>query len=355
MKIGFDAHVLDGRFQGSRTVVTRLAQSLALDEDLQVALYCHNELNLPGPLGRRQIPMSGSFKRLASILPKMVSEDGLDALIYQYICAPWSKNSWVVIHDILPITHPKLFSPRFVLRSAVLFTLTMLWSKRVLVVSDYTARNVARIFPFLKDKVVVVKNGPSFPEETYFAQHDRDVSLAKNTIGPRYILTVGRLEHRKNVSLLVEAYRLAGLTDVSLVVVGKAEPGQPPLPDLPGVIHVQDADDARLVQLYAGASLFVYPSAAEGFGLPLLDAALFGIPTLSSNLTAMPEIGGDLAEYFDPSAPGAAETLGARIRDHFADRPVKTPTLKARQDHAEAFSWKRSGAVLAEALRKSRR
>lgn len=346
--VGFDAHVLDGRFQGSRTVIARLAQNLARDQaDIEVTLYCATPPDLGPRVGHGALPRGGAWRRLFVDLPRIARRDRLDALIYQYICAPWSRNSWVVIHDVLPITHARLFGAAFVIRSAILFILSMIWARRVIVVSQYTADRVKRVAPFASHKLTVVRNGPSFDEDVYFTPRP----AARST---PYILTVGRLEKRKNVDMLVKAFVKAQIPDVELVIVGKAEPGYEIALDAPNVVSVTNADDAALADLYANAALFVYPSSAEGFGLPLLDAILFGAPTLSSKLTAMPEVGGNLAEYFDPSAADAVETLSERMRAHFSGRPVLAPTPQQRRAHANAFSWRHSAAALADALRTQR-
>lgn len=221
----------------------------------------------------------------------------------------------------------------------------VLWAQKAITFSSYTSNAVSRLLPWISHKLVVVRNGPSFQEDTYFAEHDEGA-------GTPYVMTVGRLERRKNVDLLMAAFARAGLTDVNLVVVGKREPGYRIDMAAHNVIHIEDGPEETLIDLYRNASLFVYPSAAEGFGLPLLDAVLFGVPTLSSNQTAMPEIGGDLAEYFDPTAKNAVDHLAKRIRGHFTGSPGERPSLEARRRHAEAFSWRRSAATLVDALRR---
>ncbi|WP_425992862.1 glycosyltransferase family 4 protein [Brevundimonas sp. TWP2-3-2] len=344
-KVGFDAHVLDGRFQGSRTVIIRLAQALARDHaDIDVTLYCESRPDPCPRIRHGSLPVAGAMRRLALDLPRIACRDDLDALIYQYICAPWSRNSWVVIHDVLPITHARLFRAVFVVRSAILFMLSMIWARRVVVVSQYTADSVLRIAPFVRKKLTVVLNGPSFDEDLYFQEYPAPAR-------PPYILAVGRLERRKNIDLLVRAFSRAGPQGVELIVVGKAEPGYSPPLGAPGVIYIESVQEAALAALYANAALFVYPSAAEGFGLPLLDAVLFGVPTLSSNRTAMPEVGGDLPEYFDPETPDAEAVLARRISEHFGGRPVKAPSQAARLGHAKAFSWTKSAESLANAIR----
>jgi glycosyltransferase involved in cell wall biosynthesis len=355
LRIGFDAHVLDGKYQGSQTVILRLAEALATHSDVEITLYAQQERPVPASFGRRIIykPLGtkSSLGRLLWELPRLSFQDRLDATIFQYIAPPWAKKSAVVIHDVLPITHPHLFSANFVARSVALYTLSMMFSGTILAVSAYTAKQISHLFPMFRHKVHVVRNGPSFHESVYFRPHAAD-SVQALTGGRRYALAVGRIEARKNIDLAVEAFLRAGTKDACFVVVGKLDNGFKITFDDSRIVHLQDINEDILVALCGNADLFLYPSEAEGFGLPLLDAVLFGIPTISSNQTAMPEVGGDLAEYFDPRATNAVDLLAERIRGHFTGYPVERPSLKARRRHAEAFSWHRSAATLVDALRR---
>lgn len=209
----------------------------------------------------------------------------------------------------------------------------MIFAWRIVAVSDYSANEIRQHLPRrVARKLRVIKNGPSFSPDTYFQP--------RPNAGKRYILVVGRIEKRKNIHLLVDAFSGGAPSDVDLVVVGSYEPDYAyRMPETPRIRHIINIDDQTLVELYRGAALFVYPSCAEGFGIPLLDSVLFGIPTLSSKLTAMPEVGGNLAEYFDPSLHNAADLLRERIKEHFSGSPVPAPSLEQRLTHAAKLSW----------------
>ncbi len=110
--------------------------------------------------------------------------------------------------------------------------------------------------------------------------------------------------------------------------------------------------DSELKNIYRGAELFVFPSVAEGFGIPLLDAVLFGVPALSSELTSMPDVAGTLAAYFDPTAKNAEIDLADRICQHFTGKPISRPTMKERLEHARKFSWEAGAHDLLNILQK---
>ena len=118
-----------------------------------------------------------------------------------------------------------------------------------------------------------------------------------------YILFVGSLEPRKNLRMLLEAWRLGGFDGATLAVVGAIGSMFPKLQfdSTPrGVRLLGHVEDDALPVLYSGAAGFVYPSVYEGFGLPPLEALACGCPIAVSDIPAHREVCGERATYFDP-------------------------------------------------------
>ena len=355
MLLGFDGHVLTGKFQGTRTTLGNLLKALAREaEPNEIAVFCDDPAEARRNLGEHDAQIDrlqflalttrSSLKRLLIEIPQKLTRLGIGYGVFNYI-APLRGRSVVIIHDVLPVTHKQFFPTLFRIRSVIWYFISVHRARLVVCVSDYSARELLHHFGRgLAHKVCTIHNGPSFAVDAYF-EPDSERQ-------PRYILCVGRIEQRKNVHLLVDAFTKAKVDGVDLVIVGSYDHGFAyDFPDDPRIRRISGLDEQDLIELYRGTSLFVYPSAAEGFGLPLLDSVLFGIPTLASDRTAMPEVAGDLAEYFDPTAPGAAEWLANRIAAHFGDRPVARPGLDARRAHAEKFSWSGAARALLQAVR----
>lgn len=351
--VAIDAHLIEGRPQGSRTTLTNLLREIAaLGHAKEFALYCSDPALCQARLGVEgfsyvKVPPGGSVKRLLWTLPRALAKAGARNALWQYIRTPFfAGRNYVVIHDVLPFTHPRLFPLGFRLRCQILFSLSMFGAEKIVVVSEFSRQAVEKLFPSLARKIVVVPNGPSFPLEAYF--HEQSVPAPR----PRpYILTVGRIEERKNIPLLARAFVASGLRDVDLVVVGRRDlQFSEALPSHPGIHVLDDVDDAELQTLYRGASLFVFPSEAEGFGIPLLDAILFGVPTISSSLTALEEVAGGCATLFDPTAPDAEGTLARHIRRHFEGSAVPAATLSQRLARSEAFNWRNSAKIMVSLL-----
>ena len=230
----------------------------------------------------------------------------------------------------------------------------------IIAVSQATRRDLVQAYGLDPAKITVVHEAaaphfvPASPARV--AQVRARYGLPED-----YLLHVGTIEPRKNLSRLLEAIhalRQAG-QDVRLVVVGGQgwlyadffrrleELGLGQAVQLPGYLP-----DADLPAVYSGARLVVVPSLYEGFGLPVLEAMACGAPVVCSRASSLPEVGGDAARYFNPDdVPAMADAILAVWRDAELRETLRRQGL-ARAAH---FSWARAAeetlAVYAQALR----
>jgi glycosyltransferase involved in cell wall biosynthesis len=173
---------------------------------------------------------------------------------------------------------------------------------------------------------------------------------------PGHILFVGTLEPRKNVPVLLAAYRLL-LERLPraprLVLAGQATPEaaawveEAKAPPLAGHVVVEGyVSNERRAELYAGASVLVLPSLDEGFGLPALEAMALGVPVVASKAGALPEVLGDAGVLIDPDdASGLADALGHVCRDGFLAARMRDAGLA----RSRRFDWAASATSLLEA------
>lgn len=172
---------------------------------------------------------------------------------------------------------------------------------------------------------------------------------------PGFVLAVGTLEPRKNLPRLVEAYsRLA--QDVQalhpLVVVGATgwRTGQTlaALDSLGERCQVLGhVSDAALAELYRRCAVFCYPSLAEGFGLPVLEAMEAGAPVITSNVSSLPEVGGDAVVYVDPRDVAA---INDALRTLLGNPARRAELSRAGVARAASFSWARFAGEVLDAL-----
>jgi glycosyltransferase involved in cell wall biosynthesis len=166
---------------------------------------------------------------------------------------------------------------------------------------------------------------------------------------PPYFLFVGTLEPRKNIAVLIEAWReVRRRYAIDLLLVGRRRADCPPLPDEPGLRLPGELPDSALPELYSGALAFVYPSLYEGFGLPVLEAMQCGAPVIASHAVA--EAAGDAAVYADSVQHLAAAMCEAASRPEWrADRRVRS-LARSRE-----FSWERTARLTHEVYEEARR
>jgi glycosyltransferase involved in cell wall biosynthesis len=353
MRIGFDAHVLDGRNQGTKTLMLRLIDVLARRyPEHEVFVYCenpHQELDFTLPnLHHRPTMRRGVASYLLRTMPRASRADALDTMVFNFIQSPLMRNATVMMHDILPQTHPQFFPSLFVAQCWVFFGMSALLAKHLVTISEYSRDEIRRIYPWTRRKSIrVLHIGASFPEKVYFAPDDVNASLPPLVTGSRYILVVGRIEERKNVQLAIDAFRAGSTADLKLVIVGRRDFDTAiDTYNDPRIVELVGVSDTELITLYRRAELFLYPSLAEGFGLPLLDAILFGLPVLASRRTSMAEVGMGATTFFDPAEPDATRWLGERIDAHFAGDPVPCATMSVRYERAALYSWESAAAEL---------
>ena len=167
--------------------------------------------------------------------------------------------------------------------------------------------------------------------------------------GTPYFLFVGTLEPRKNLPVLVEAWReIRREIPVDLVLAGRPRKDAPQFASEPGLRILGEVPDARLPELYSGAVALVYPSLYEGFGLPVLEAMQCGACVIASE--ALREVGGDAAVYAESAAELAAAMRQAAL---FPDWRAGRQALSVAR--ALDFSWERTARLTREVYLEARR
>lgn len=220
-------------------------------------------------------------------------------------------------------------------------------AKRIIAVSEHTRQDLITAYGLAPERITVVYEAA---ESLFHPQPAEAVAAVSACYGlpERYLLYVGTIEPRKNLTRLLTAFETLhadGLTD-GLVIAGRkgwlcddffARLEQSPARQfvrLPGYIPDED-----LPALYAGAQAFVFPSLYEGFGLPVLEAMACGTPVAASCAASIPEIGGDAALYFDPTEVEAITEVVRRLLRDAALREAARARGIARAAH---FSWERT-------------
>jgi glycosyltransferase involved in cell wall biosynthesis len=302
-----------------------------------------------------RMPHANPFVRLGWQLPRLRRALKLDLIHTQYVIPLMpARGNAVTIHDVLFEPFPQFFGRLFVLRSRSL----MRWSARkadlLFTVSDYSRDEIAQRYGARAGDIGVLHN--AVDRQVFFpGEAGADLVRARGLAPGGYLLTVGRIEPRKNHAALLRAYRLLPGTPPPLVIVGQRDFGygdfEAELAQMPAgrQVHLfSDVGDRELPALYRHAQVFVYPSFAEGFGMPPLEAMASGAPVITSASTAIPEVVGDAGLLIDPTD---ATALQAALQRLLVDPVLRAELARQGLARAEAFTWRRSAEVLAAAYR----
>jgi glycosyltransferase involved in cell wall biosynthesis len=259
--------------------------------------------------------------------------------------------SVVTFHDVLYYSHPDLFSA--VDRRSYAWRYG--WSARhadlIVAVSTATRDALMDAYDIPATRIVVIPP----PRDERFAlpvpDAERAAVLARHALPPRFLLSVGTLEERKNQAAAVAALaRLDPATTPPLVLVGRDRGMAHRLTFLASALGVSDrvlirtaVPAAHLPAIYQGAALFLYPSRAEGFGMPIVEALSAGVPVIASDAAALREAGGPASVYI-PATDVASLAGAIRVLLDDADHAAKMAAAGRR------YATRFDGATLAPML-----
>ncbi|HUZ56173.1 MAG TPA: glycosyltransferase family 1 protein [Streptosporangiaceae bacterium] len=213
--------------------------------------------------------------------------------------------------------------------------------------------DIRRHYPYAQ-RLTLVPNGVDATRFGAVTEADVAAARARYQLPEQFILTVGAHRPHKNHQTLVRA--LAALPEaVPLVIVGQPDPTFPArLPRLirelgldSRVIVVPDVADNWLPAVYRAASVFAFPSLAEGFGLPVLEAMAAGVPVVASDIPALAEVAGPAAL---PVAPLDVEGWTSALAKVLGDQGTSQALAQAGADVAAGATWERGAGVLLDVL-----
>jgi glycosyltransferase involved in cell wall biosynthesis len=366
LRIGIDVRFAVHKRRGVGNYALKLVNNLArIDSSNEYVLYIDKEdvdkvLPQKSNFKIKKIFPSNYLVWEQIVLPLHAKKDGVDILHCTGNTAPilLDKRIKLIIsvHDVMYL---KDYSelPRSVSRYQ---RMGRLYRKAVvpkainhlsmaLTVSEFSKKDIMRHIPKLDgDRIKVVYEAAN---ESY-SQIDKILALQKirNKFGFEgdYILTLGALDPRKNTELVIRKFiELKNESNLNqiLLVVGVSNWKQTGFYNIvresgfeKDIIFADFVSEDELVLLYNGASVFLYPSLYEGFGMPLLEAMACGTPVITSNVTSMPEIAGDAAFLINPNN---GEELKAAVLKLLNDGNLRNDLIARGLKRAGQFSWVR--------------
>ncbi len=246
----------------------------------------------------------------------------------------------VTVHDLAFWRYPWTHSPasrRYYAAAAV----TLPAANAIICVSGSVRDELLRTLPLRPERVFVVHNGL---DARFRPRRDQAAVERQFGVSHPYILAVGTIEERKNLTALIDALYQLERPDIHLALVGadgwgsdavwRAAEERGMLDRIHRLGRVSDDD---LPLLYSSAAILAFPSRYEGFAFPPLEAMACGTPVVAAHTSSLPEVCGDAAELTAPSAEGIAAGL-AHLLD---DASRREELIRRGRQQARHFSWQR--------------
>jgi glycosyltransferase involved in cell wall biosynthesis len=237
--------------------------------------------------------------------------------------------------------------------------LMMRWAARhadmLFTVSDYSKQEISTRYGVAASQIDVVHNAV---DTTHFCPGNKgsDFVTQRGLVSGEYLITVGRIEPRKNHANILRAYAQMPGKPPPLVIVGQRDFGygdfETALAQMPAthkVLLLSNVGDEELPALCRHALAFIYPSLAEGFGMPPLEGLASGVPVITSATTAIPEVVGDAALLVDPTN---VQELSDALQRVSANAELRASLVNKGLERAHHFTWKKSAQVQARSFQR---
>ncbi|MBU0646267.1 glycosyltransferase family 4 protein [Patescibacteria group bacterium] len=363
MRIGIDARMYGPKVGGGglgRYVEQLINQLQTIDHQNRYVLFLKPENYSACALtnknfSKQKIDLHWYTLREQLSLAKKIDAAKLDLVHFPHWNVPLNlKTPFVVtIHDLIlleePLSshastrHPLIHRVKYqgfkiVLRRA------LTKSQKIIAVSEYTKQSILKYFPQIPaDKITVIYEGVT--NLTHPSSTLPPPSLPTSPPAP-YFLYVGNAYPHKNLESLMHAFSFFNKIqpEVKLVLAGRQDSFYEGLKkelselDVPAknIIFKMNPSDQELQALYQSATLYLFPSRSEGFGLPALEAMQAGTPVAAADNSSLPEILGDAALYF---APDDLEAMVAIMKKALADKKLRQELTDKGYQRIKQFSW----------------
>lgn len=325
-----DCHVFDGGFQGSRSYIKGLYSELLNNHsDMKIYMAAYDIENLRNEFGEYEnliylkYSSKNKFFRLSFEIPYLLRKNSIECAHFQYMVPIFKMCKEIVtIHDMLFLDYPMYFGYKYKILYNILFKIAAKRADLLLTVSQYSRKRISHHCKINLDDIFVIPNGVN--TKTLQPRQIQKMNY-------KFILYVSRIEERKNHLSLLKAYVKSNLwiSNMKLIFAGKQSSKTMALyqylDSLPSKIKQNVVfcvpDNDTLAQLLNNCECFVYPSIAEGFGIPPLEAAVLGKKVLCSDTTAMADFKNLGFCMFDPFD---IDALSIKLKNICDEKNVKS-------------------------------
>jgi glycosyltransferase involved in cell wall biosynthesis len=359
MKVGVDIRVLlDKKYSGVAGFTYNLLKNIIKKDERNAYYFFYNsfkKFKMPDFIPEEKIISTRYPNKIFNyFLQKRLAYPRLDKVIggsdifysphINFSSFSSKSKNIITIHDLSFLRYPEFFSKRKNFwHQAINIKKNIKKFNKIIAVSHNTKNDIIELLNVSPEKIEVVY--PGLPEFSFSKIFSGDYLEKKYNINREYLLYLGTIEPRKNISGLISAYNLLRENgyDFLLVLAGawgwktdeirKKWKSSPYKDDIRFISYV---DDEAKPLLYEKAKLFVYPSFYEGFGFPPLEAMSFSLPVIASNVSSLPEVLGDGALLVNPDKP---QEIYLAIKNVLMDESLRQNLIKKGQARVAEFNW----------------
>lgn len=360
MRIGIDAKWLFEGPPSGKVVVQNLVRQLVSqrlgDQLFLIIDRKYRKAEYPVDIGNATVVTAWAGNNFLSnlfVLPLLARRLELDVILFQNFVPFWRCCTRIgYIHDVLFLSHPQFYTVWERLYFAPLRILSRGAERLCTVSHEEKERLIRNGFSKDPENIDVIPHGVSeeFVPSDRYSEDELNAVRTAYSLPDKYILFVGRLNIRKNVRNLLVAFSQIKDRYMPLVIVGgkdwksfDAEAFARQLSIGGRVIFTGPIFGHDLCVVYSLASIFCFPSLAESFGLPALEAMACGIPVVVSSTTSLPEICGNAGNYVNPENP---DDIAGMIDRLLGDSAFRRSRGDAALLQARKFSWRDSSVLL---------
>lgn len=349
IKIGIDARFFGPKQKGLGRYVQKLVENLEkVNSTNKFVIFLRKEN------WDEYQPANPNFKKVLAdykwysikeqiFMPFKIQKAGIDLMHFPHFNVPifCFKPFIITIHDLIlkkfPTSRastlsPFLYSLKNLAYKIVIFS-AVKRAKKIIVVSNYTKKDILRYFKIKQEKIEVIYEG------VFLGAAPRVLGTAPK----EYLLYVGNAYPHKNLERLILAFNKLVKDfqmDLQLILVGEIDyfykKIQNKFSDPKQIIFTDFVSDKELFALYQNASVYVFPSLCEGFGLPPLEAMAYGIPVVCSSSSCLPEILGKAAVYFNPRN---IDDMAEKIRHVLEDKNLQKKLIEQGFKRIKKYNW----------------
>ncbi|PWB38951.1 MAG: hypothetical protein C3F02_00910 [Parcubacteria group bacterium] len=249
------------------------------------------------------------------------------------------------IHDLGFLKNPELYQPLERIYQKISHNLAIARADKIITISGYTKDDIIRYFPGAAAKIKVIPLGW---DQHRFRPLDPAVKIEvvkRYNLPEKYILYIGRIETKKNIQNLIRAFKLLK-TDYALVLGGR--PGNYGYEEIQHIAADREivdkikflgyVDPADHPLILAAATLFVFPSKFEGFGIPILEAMGSGVPVVCSDIPALREVGEGAVSFFNPDD---INDIALKLKNALDDSVLRKKLIESGLEKCRNFSWEK--------------